>query len=126
MAGKTRWDGESGQDLRNTHDASWQMRHETACPKLTRVGTAPGSTLSGRYRYSPWKRTSSIPTMTDLKPLDPEYVAEQLSRPPFVSISGVVNARDLGGCPTDTPGFITKPNLVYRSGEVSYITEGGK
>ncbi|KAI0774504.1 protein-tyrosine phosphatase-like protein [Fomes fomentarius] len=63
--------------------------------------------------------------MTDLKPLDPEYVAEQLSRPPFVSISGVVNARDLGGYPTDSLGFITKPNLVYRSGEVSYITEGG-
>ena len=61
----------------------------------------------------------------DLEPLDPEFVAEQLSRPPFVTISGVVNVRDLGGYPTDTMGFTTKPGLIYRSGEVSYITEEG-
>lgn len=61
----------------------------------------------------------------DLGPLDPEYVAEQLSRPPFVTISGVVNVRDLGSYPTDQPGFVTKPGLVYRAGEVSHITEEG-
>ncbi|RDX53855.1 hypothetical protein OH76DRAFT_1375137 [Lentinus brumalis] len=61
----------------------------------------------------------------DLAPLDPAYVAEQLSRPPFVTISGVVNVRDLGSYPTGQPGFITKPGLVYRAGEVSHITEEG-
>lgn len=57
--------------------------------------------------------------------LDPTYVAERLSRPPFAIISGVVNVRDLGSYPTDRPGYITKPGLVYRSGEVSFITEDG-
>ncbi|KAI1796151.1 protein-tyrosine phosphatase-like protein [Ganoderma leucocontextum] len=61
----------------------------------------------------------------DLEPLDPAYVADQLSRPPFVSIPGVVNVRDLGSYPTDQPGFVTKPRLVYRSGEISYITPEG-
>ncbi|KAI0751035.1 protein-tyrosine phosphatase-like protein [Daedaleopsis nitida] len=63
--------------------------------------------------------------MTDLQPLDPAVVAEELSRPPFVSIPGVVNVRDLGSYPTDQPGYITKPKLAYRAGEISHITEEG-
>ncbi|KAI9000781.1 protein-tyrosine phosphatase-like protein [Trametes punicea] len=63
--------------------------------------------------------------MDQLEPLDPAYVAEQLSRPPFVSISGVVNVRDLGSYPTCYPGLITRPGLVYRSGEISHITPEG-
>ncbi|KAI0660756.1 protein-tyrosine phosphatase-like protein [Cubamyces menziesii] len=63
--------------------------------------------------------------MDQLEPLDPAYVAEQLSRPPFVTIPGVVNVRDLGSYPTHYPGLVTKPGLVYRSGEVSHITAEG-
>lgn len=61
----------------------------------------------------------------DLEPLDPEYVANRLSCPPFVQISGVVNARDLGSYPTLHSGHITKPKFVFRSGEVSAITTEG-
>ncbi|KAH9850816.1 protein-tyrosine phosphatase-like protein [Lenzites betulinus] len=63
--------------------------------------------------------------MDQLEPLDPDYVAEQLSRPPFVSVDGVVNVRDLGPYPTSHPGLVTKPGTAYRSGEVSHITPEG-
>ena len=63
--------------------------------------------------------------MDDLAPLDPEYVRDRLSKPPFVSVPGVVNVRDLGSYSTNYPGMITKPNLLYRSGEISNITEEG-
>ena len=63
----------------------------------------------------------------DLEPLDPTYVQERLKKPPFVTVPGVVNIRDLGSYPTDQPaGFITKPGLLYRSGEISSVTEEGK
>ncbi|CDO73781.1 hypothetical protein BN946_scf185015.g109 [Trametes cinnabarina] len=64
-------------------------------------------------------------TMDLLDPLDPGYIAEQLSRPPFVTIPGVVNVRDLGSYPTSSPGLVTRPGLVYRSGEISHITPEG-
>ncbi|GJE84293.1 tyrosine-protein phosphatase [Phanerochaete sordida] len=60
------------------------------------------------------------------EPLDPEYVKDILSRPPFISVPGVVNMRDLGSYTTCYPGMITKPLFLFRSGEVSAITEEGK
>ncbi|KAK7695400.1 hypothetical protein QCA50_000036 [Cerrena zonata] len=62
----------------------------------------------------------------DLEPLDPVYVRERLNQPPFVTIPGVVNVRDLGSYPTDQPGIITKPGLLYRSAEISSVTDEGK
>ncbi|KAG6850904.1 hypothetical protein H0H93_006730 [Arthromyces matolae] len=60
--------------------------------------------------------------MDDLEPLDPVYVADILSRLPFVTIDGVINARDLGFYPSETsPGQITRPKLIYRSAELSGI-----
>ncbi|KAJ3856401.1 protein-tyrosine phosphatase-like protein [Lentinula lateritia] len=65
--------------------------------------------------------------MKDLEPLDPSYVQEVLSRPPFTSIPGVINVRDLGGYPSMThPGKSTKPGFIYRSAEVASITDEGK
>jgi len=61
----------------------------------------------------------------ELEPLDPAYVAEILSRPPFVQISGVQNVRDLGSYPTATPNAITKPGYAYRAAEISGITDEG-
>lgn len=61
----------------------------------------------------------------DLEPLDPDYVASRLSQPPFIRIPGVVNVRDLGSYPTLHSGYVTKPGLVFRSGELSAITEEG-
>jgi hypothetical protein len=64
--------------------------------------------------------------MRDLDPLDPAYVADVLSRPPFVKISGVTNVRDLGSYPSIThPGKMVKPRLLFRSAEVSGVTEEG-
>jgi hypothetical protein len=45
--------------------------------------------------------------------------------PPFVAVEGVVNIRTIGGYPT-SDGFIVKPNLLYRSGELNRITEAGR
>ncbi len=124
-------EGDEGREGERT-DASCQMRHETACPELTRGGwRAPPRVLYTCLAQSPLGPSllkSSVTALCDnmdLAPLDPAYVAEQLSRPPFVTISGVVNVRDLGSYPTGQPGFITKPGLVYRAGEVSHITEEG-
>lgn len=63
--------------------------------------------------------------MDDFEPLDPVLVRERLSKPPFVSIPGVDNVRDLGAYPTKYPGMVTKPNILYRAGEISNITEEG-
>ncbi|GBE79887.1 protein-tyrosine phosphatase-like protein [Sparassis latifolia] len=61
----------------------------------------------------------------DLEPLDPDYVNERLSQPPFVTISGVCNIRDLGSYATVHPGLMTKPRFLFRSAEISSITEEG-
>ena len=64
--------------------------------------------------------------MNELAPLDPSYVAETLSRPPFVTVQGVINVRDLGNLPSiHYPGKITKPNFILRSAELSRITDEG-
>ncbi|KAF5393165.1 hypothetical protein D9757_001236 [Collybiopsis confluens] len=65
--------------------------------------------------------------MKDLEPIDPEVVNDLLSKYPFVSISGVINVRDLGGYSSIThPGKCTKSHFIYRSAEVAGITEEGK
>ncbi|RDB19827.1 Tyrosine-protein phosphatase [Hypsizygus marmoreus] len=65
--------------------------------------------------------------MYDLDPLDPVYVAEVLSRPPFVTIDGVINVRDLGFYPsTSKPGHVTRPRFLFRSAELSGITKEGE
>ncbi|KAF8897784.1 protein-tyrosine phosphatase-like protein [Infundibulicybe gibba] len=62
----------------------------------------------------------------DFEPLDPTYVQDVLSRPPFVTISGVPNIRDLGSYPsTIYPGKSTRPGFIFRSAEVSGITNEG-
>ncbi len=62
----------------------------------------------------------------DLEPLDPTYVADILANPPFVQISGVINVRDLGSYSSaSNPGKITRPRLLFRSAELSGVTEEG-
>ena len=64
--------------------------------------------------------------MHDLDPLDPAYVQGVLSKPPFVTIPGVINVRDLGLYPSTTdPGLVTKPGYLFRSAELSGITDEG-
>jgi len=61
----------------------------------------------------------------DGDPLDEDYVRTRLKQPPFVTIDGVLNIRDLGSHQTADTSFITKPSLMFRSGEVSGITGEG-
>ena len=62
----------------------------------------------------------------DFEPLDPEYVMQRLSQPPFVKVPGVVNIRDLlGAYDTSHPGVTTRPGFLFRSGEISAITDEG-
>ena len=61
----------------------------------------------------------------DGDPLDEDYIRARLKQPPFVTIDGVLNVRDLGSYKTADPSLITKPSLMYRSGEVSGITGEG-
>ncbi|KAJ7774097.1 protein-tyrosine phosphatase-like protein [Mycena olivaceomarginata] len=65
--------------------------------------------------------------MDALEPLDPQFVQDQLSRHPFVAVAGVINVRDLGGLPSRLyPNLATKPGYLYRSAELSGITDQGK
>lgn len=62
---------------------------------------------------------------------DPALVAEILSKPPFVKIEGVSNVRTLGSYQVpskngSSPQLITRPNFLFRSAEISGITEKGK
>ena len=64
--------------------------------------------------------------MHDLDPLDPAYVQNVLSKPPFIKIPGVINVRDLGHYPSTTDlGHVTKPGYLFRSAELSGITDEG-
>ncbi|KAI0321984.1 protein-tyrosine phosphatase-like protein [Amylostereum chailletii] len=64
---------------------------------------------------------------SELDPLDPDYVARALSSPPFVSILGVSNARDIGLLPIATNELkVTRPHFMYRSAEISAITVEGR
>lgn len=56
----------------------------------------------------------------DLEPLDPAYVQEILSKPPFVSLSGVPNIRDLSYY-----SDAIAPKRFYRAAEISKITPEG-
>ncbi|KAJ7587133.1 tyrosine phosphatase family-domain-containing protein [Mycena floridula] len=60
-----------------------------------------------------------------MEALDPQFVQEALSRPPFVTISGVPNSRDLGGY-TSSPNAKTHSGYIFRSGEITGIAEQGK
>jgi len=57
--------------------------------------------------------------------LDEGYVRTRLNEPPFVTVDGVLNIRDLGSYQTADPSLTTKPSLMYRSGEVSGMTVEG-
>lgn len=55
-------------------------------------------------------------------------VAEEefiLSLPPFVTVEGVVNIREVGGLSAHPHGIL-KPGLIFRSGELSRIFKAGK
>ena len=59
--------------------------------------------------------------------LDEDYVSFVLSNPPFVTIEGVHNVRDLGGyASTSYTGMKTKPLFMFRSAELGSLTPKGE
>ncbi|KAH9959872.1 tyrosine phosphatase family-domain-containing protein [Russula dissimulans] len=64
--------------------------------------------------------------MSELAPLDPDLLADALSKHPFVTIDGVCNIRDLGMIPAADGEHITRSGVMYRSGELSGVTQHGK
>ena len=48
-----------------------------------------------------------------------------LSSPPFVVVDGVFNIRAVGGYAISTPGLIVKPLHIFRSADLSRITDIG-
>lgn len=66
-----------------------------------------------------------LSTMSELAPLDPDLLADVLSKHPFVSVDGVCNLRDLGMVPVADSKHVTRPGFMYRSGELSGVTQHG-
>lgn len=66
------------------------------------------------------------PSKGEVEALDPEYVARTLSSPPFVTIPGVFNVRDIGSLPIALDAaLVTRPRYAYRAAEISAIEESG-
>ena len=62
---------------------------------------------------------------------DPELVKQVLSSPPFQTIEGVINFREYGFLSAQTkidspPISLVRPGILYRSGELTRLTETGK
>lgn len=74
---------------------------------------------------SPSGLLNSTLDMSELAPLDPDLVADVLSKHPFITIDGVYNARDLGAIPTADGQHVTRSSFIVRSGELSGATQLG-
>jgi hypothetical protein len=65
--------------------------------------------------------------MSEIPRLDPIAVQKVLSSPPFAVVEGVINIRDVGGYPIQSkPSLVVKPGSIFRSGDLSRITDLGK
>lgn len=83
---------------------------------------AKSSCSNRRATCSGFLATSRSQSATmDLEPLDPAYVLERLSQPPFIAVDGVYNFRDL----SYTTTVPVKSGLIFRSGELSGVTDEG-
>jgi hypothetical protein len=63
--------------------------------------------------------------MSELAPVDPDLLADVLSKHPFATIDGVFNIRDLGMIPVANSEYVTRSGFMYRSGELSGVTPHG-
>ncbi|KAL5507879.1 hypothetical protein ACEPAH_5497 [Sanghuangporus vaninii] len=75
----------------------------------------------------------TVHDLNTLEPLDSEWVQQRLANFPFVHIDGVTNVRSLGPYPVKPQSqedasvrLLTRPRQLFRSAEVSGITEQGK
>jgi hypothetical protein len=69
-----------------------------------------------------------------LTPLDPKVASQYIGTPPFISVDGAANVRDLGNlqtlarpsCPSRLGQCKTRSNRVFRSAQLSYLRPAGK
>ena len=63
---------------------------------------------------------------TSLMTLPQDVVAATLAAPPFVSVDGVTNIRDFGGCPSShVPRAVVRPRALFRAGELNRLSPRG-
>jgi len=62
-----------------------------------------------------------------LVPLDTTLAHPIASKYPFIQVEGALNFRELGGLPiAGAPTLQTRPGLIFRSGQISALTDNGK
>ncbi len=59
-------------------------------------------------------------------PIDKETLTKVLSSPPFITVQGVCNFREVGGYAASQGNLLVKPGYYYRCGDPSHITDKGK
>ncbi|KAK1828267.1 tyrosine-protein phosphatase [Podospora conica] len=64
----------------------------------------------------------ALSSTSAFQPLPPHILVRVLSHPPFVSVPGTFNTRDLGL----VPGSRLKPGLFFRTGSLAGLTDEGK
>jgi len=62
----------------------------------------------------------------DYEKLDDELVQKTLGAAPFVPVEGVINFRDFGALQTDDSNLFIKQKYLFRSGELTRLSENGK
>ncbi|KAK2608600.1 hypothetical protein QQS21_002826 [Conoideocrella luteorostrata] len=65
---------------------------------------------------------SSLATTPAEHTIDPEILGPILSNPPFISLPGSMNVRDIGAY---SPGYV-KPGIIFRSGTLDYLPESSR
>ena len=64
---------------------------------------------------------------TDIRTQIPNEIVDTItSRPPFVAIPGVVNARDISGYASGSSQPSIRPGFAYRSGSLSKVSPEGR
>ena len=69
---------------------------------------------------------------SSLETIDGDIVKQILSSPPFITVEGVINFRDFGslGAPnapsSEGNNLKIKPGLLFRSGELTKLSDSGK
>ena len=64
--------------------------------------------------------------ITPFDQIDAESLSKVLSSPPFLTVDGVANIREVGGFTITGVSALVKPGYYFRAGELSHITDKGK
>lgn len=94
----------------------------------------PSSWMSVRGRGTSFSRVMELTKQSFLIPLDPVVAAKILDSPPFVSVDGAGNFRDLGNLFVQqrtsilngNSRYMTRPGRVFRSAQLSYLRPKGQ